>query len=133
MELGSSRQWLRVVQSKIVHLNLEVAVRVFESLQESSADTSNFCSSETFKSFLNISARVSYLTGEYHRQSPVQKHGFWLFLSHHLEVIWFQDIVHPDIPKYLMTVTGLNRRPLKLVLRHCDLTLNSLHFAAHFN
>ena len=62
MELGSSRQWLRVVQSKIVHLNLEVAVRVFESLQESSADTSNFCSSETFKSFLNISARVSYLT-----------------------------------------------------------------------
>lgn len=42
MELGSSRQWLRVVQSKIVHLNLEVAVRVFESLQESSADTSNF-------------------------------------------------------------------------------------------
>ena len=68
MELGSSRQWLRVVQSKIVHLNLEVAVRVFESLQESSTDTSNFCSSETFKSFLNISARVSYLTGEYHRQ-----------------------------------------------------------------
>ncbi len=40
VELGSSRQWLRVVQSKIVHLNLEVAVRVFESLQESSAETS---------------------------------------------------------------------------------------------
>ncbi len=27
---------------QIAHLNLEVAVRVFENLQESSADTSNF-------------------------------------------------------------------------------------------
>ena len=54
-------------------------------------------------------------------------------LSHHLGVIWFPDIVHLDIPKYLMTVTKLNRHLLKLALRHCDLTLNSLHFAARFN
>lgn len=90
-----------------------------------------FCSSETFKS-LNISVRVSCLTGEYRKRLLGKKHEFWLSLAHRLEVVWFLDIAHPDIPKYLTIETRLNRRQLMSEPEHYGLTLNNLRFAVHF-
>ena len=69
---------------------------------------------------------------EYRKRLLEQKHGFWLSLAHHLEVVWFLDIVHPDIPKYLTIETRLNRRQLKSGPEHYGLTLNSLRFAVRF-
>ncbi|MCP5792956.1 hypothetical protein NL312_28975, partial [Klebsiella pneumoniae] len=61
-----------------------------------------------------------------------QKRELLLSLAHHLEVVWFLSIVHPDIPKYLTIETRLNRRQLKSELEHYGLTLNSLRFAVRF-
>lgn len=69
---------------------------------------------------------------EYRKRLLEQKRELLLSLAHHLEVVWFLDIAHLDIPKYLTIETRLNRRQLKSELEHCGLTLNSLRFAVRF-